>query len=120
MNSKVKDKAFTFAVRILSLHKYLCENGCNRSLANQVLRSGTSIGANVEEALCGQSNNDFIAKLSIALKECRETMYWLRLLNAGGFIQDIHFNSIYADANEISKILSSIIISCKRKRSTNS
>ncbi len=113
MDSIVAKKAFIFAVRVLRLHKYLLENGCERSLGSQILRSGTSIGANIEEALCGQSKKDFIAKLSIAQKECRETMYWLRLFKESGYMEVKHFTSIYPDAEELYKLLSSIIISSK-------
>jgi len=78
---KITDRSFEFAVRVVKLCKYLeAQDRVSRTLANQLLRSGTSIGANVEEAQAGQSKADFIAKMSIARKEARETHYWLRLL----------------------------------------
>jgi len=75
------DKSYSFALRIIKLYKYLCENKKEFVLGKQVLRSGTSIGANIEEACGGQSRKDFYAKINIAHKECRETNYWLRLLS---------------------------------------
>ena len=83
--------------------------------AKQVLRSGTSIGANIEEAVAGQSALDFIHKLSIARKEARETSYWLRLLHDTGYIADMQFQSIHADCEELVKILNSIIITSQSK-----
>ncbi len=76
----VVEKSYKFALRIVKLYKHLCEEKKEFVLAKQVLRCGTSIGANVEEALGGQSDKDFVAKLSVAYKEARETHYWLRLL----------------------------------------
>jgi len=76
----LEDKAFDFAVRIVRLHRFLLQKHTPYSLASQILRSGTSIGANVTEAQDAQSRKDFIAKLSIALKEARESLYWIRLL----------------------------------------
>ncbi|HOF59460.1 MAG TPA: four helix bundle protein [Candidatus Cloacimonadota bacterium] len=114
MDSKVAQKAFAFALRIMKLDRYLLNNRCDRSICRQVLRSGTSIGANVEEALAAQSRKDFIAKLSIAKKECNETKYWLRLLRESGYLEDTHFNSIYPEAEEIYKMLTSIILTTQK------
>lgn len=114
-NSIIYDKAEDFAVRIVNLWKYLkTKNEYDMSL--QLKRSGTSIGANIAEALCGSSNRDFINKLSIAQKECMETLYWLRLLLRTGYLTDEEFSSIKADHEELSKILTSIIKSCKGKQ----
>jgi four helix bundle protein len=113
MDSKVAKKAFAFAVRTVKMNRYLRSIGCDRALCSQLLHSGTSIGANIEEALCGQSKKDFIAKLSIAQKECRETMYWLRLLYEGTELDERFFQSIYPEAEELYKMVSSIIISSK-------
>lgn len=111
-NSVIYDKAEDFAVRIVNLWKYLkTKNEYDMSL--QLKRSGTSIGANIAEALCGSSSKDFINKLSIAQKECRETLYWLRLLFRTGYLTEEEFMSIKADQEELSKILTSIIKSTK-------
>ena len=77
-------------------------------MSKQILRSGTSIGANVKEAIRGQSKADFYAKMNIALKEASETEYWLELLHEGEYIETSHFNSIYSDCQEVLKILMAI------------
>lgn len=76
----IRDKSFAFAIRVVNLYKYLCEEKKEFVLSKQLLRSGTSVGANVEEAIGGQSDKDFVSKLSIAYKEAREIIYWLKLL----------------------------------------
>ena len=115
-NNVIVDKSKTFAVRIIKLYKYLCENKKEYVLSKQLLRSGTSIGANVKEAIRGQSKADFIAKMSIALKEASETEYWLELLHETDFIDKKKFDSIYADNNELLKLLMSIVKSSKERR----
>lgn len=115
-NNIIVDKSKTFAVRIIKLYKYLCENKKEYVLSKQLLRSGTSIGANIKEAIRGQSKADFIAKMSIALKEASETEYWLELLYETDFIDQKQFNSIYADNNELLKLLTSIVKSSKERR----
>jgi four helix bundle protein len=109
----VKSKAF--ALRIIRLYKYLCEEKKEFVLSKQVLRSGTSIGANAKEASMAQSKKDFEAKLSIALKESGETEYWLELLHESGFIEDASFESIYADNKELIRIVTSILKSSRKK-----
>lgn len=104
----VKDKSKAFALRIIKLYKYLCDEKREFVLSKQILRSGTSIGANVREAQRGQSKPDFYAKMSIALKEADETAYWLELLYEGGFIETPSYESMYADCSEIIKLLTSI------------
>jgi four helix bundle protein len=84
-----------------------------------VLRSGTSIGANVEEAIGGQSKADFLSKMSVAYKESRETLYWLRLLRDTGYLTDSAFESIEADAEELCRIVSSILTTAKKREKTN-
>lgn len=79
-NNAIRDKSYQFAIRIVCLYQFLINDKKEFVLSKQLLRSGTSIGANVEEAIGGQSKNDFIAKLSIAYKEARETSYWIRIL----------------------------------------
>ena len=113
MKKKKKKKSFDFAIRIVKLYKYLCNNKKEYVLSKQVLRSGTSIGANVAEAQQAQSKADFISKLSIALKETTETKYWLRLLNATNYLNQSEIKSILDDCIEIEKILTSILRSSK-------
>ena len=102
------DKSFAFAVRIVKLAEYLRKKRKEFVLCKQILRSGTSIGANVEEAHGAQSNKDFHAKISIAYKEARETLYWLRLLRETGYLPEKSAESIIIDCNEIIKIIGSI------------
>ena len=115
-NNIIVDKSKAFAVRIINLYKYLCENKKEYTLSKQLLRSGTSIGANVKEAVRAQSKADFVAKMSIALKEASETEYWLELLYETDFIDKKQFDSIYADKNELLKLLMSIVKSSKERR----
>lgn len=109
----VRDKAFKFAVRIVNLTIYLREKKREYTLSKQVLRSGTSIGANIEEATGGISKADFRFKLSIAYKESRETHYRLRLLEATNLIDKRMFDSLEKDCTEILKILYTIIKNSK-------
>ena len=113
MENVIETKSFVFAVRVVKLYQYLCDKKKEYVLSKQLLRAGTSIGANVAEAQQAQSKADFISKVSIALKETAETKYWLRLLNATGFLSDIETKSITADCEEIEKILTSIIKTSK-------
>ena len=98
MNSLVYDKAYQFAIRIVKAHRYLIENKKEFVLSKQLLRSGTSIGANIAEANGGISKADFRAKISIAYKECLETKYWLSLLKDTDYISPEAFSSIDTDA----------------------
>lgn len=115
MSSIVEEKSFDFSVRIVKLSQYLTETKNEFIMSRQLLKSGTSIGANVAEAKNAQSNNDFISKFSIALKEVSETKYWLRLLFATQFINQTEFESVFADCTELEKIISSIILTSKGK-----
>ncbi len=108
MDNTIVDKSKKFALRIIRLYKYLCDGKKEFILSKQILRSGTSVGANVKEAQRGQSKADFYAKLNIALKEISETEYWLELLHESGYIETEHFESIYNDCKEILAILVSI------------
>lgn len=108
-------KSYSFAIRIVRLYEYLKKEKQEYVLAKQILRSGTSIGANIEEAVAAQSAVDFIHKLSIARKEARETSYWLRLLHDTGYLAEAQFASIHTDCEAIIKILNSIIITSKAK-----
>lgn len=105
----IKDKSFDFAVRIVNLYKRLSQEKKEFVLSKQLLRSGTSVGANVEEVLGGISKADFRAKLGTAYKEARETGYWLRLLNATDYLNDKEFESAFSDSDELRKILFTII-----------
>ena len=98
-------KSKAFAVRIIKMYQYLCEEKKEYVLSKQVLRSGTSIGANIREAKRAQSTPDFYAKLFISLKEAEETEYWLELLVETDYITKEIFNSIYTDCEEIIKML---------------
>ncbi len=104
----IETKSFDFAVRIVKLYKYLTAEKKEYVLSRQLLRSGTSIGANVSEAQKSQSTPDFYTKLTIALKEANETDYWLRLLYATGYITKRQHQSMSCDIKEIISILVSI------------
>ena len=108
------DKSKLFAIRIVNLYKYLWNDKKEYVLSKQILRSGTSIGANVKESIYAQSKLDFISKLSIALKEASETEYWLELLYQTEYINSIQFESIHNDCVELLKLLTAIIKSSKR------
>ena len=116
-DSVLKRKSFEFAIRIVNLYKLLTSERKEFVLSKQLLRSGTSIGANVREGLNAQSKADFVHKLSIAQKECDETLYWLELLKETSYINESEFSSINNDATELLKILRSIIITTKQKHS---
>ena len=112
----VLDKSFEFSVRIVKLFQHLKKQDSSiESLLKQVLRSGTSIGANITEAQSASSTKDFIYKLQISLKEARETEYWLRLLNATGYLKQKEYESINPECKEIIKLLTSILKSLKSK-----
>ena len=102
------NKSKAFAIRIVNLCKYLRKEKQEFILSKQLLRSGTSIGANLSEAYYGISRNDFLAKVFIALKECAETRYWLELLHETDYLTEDEFNSIYDDCTELMKLLASI------------
>ena len=111
-NNIIVEKSFEFSKRIVRLYNQLNERK-EFIMSKQLMRSGTSIGANVFEAQDAQSRNDFISKLSIALKEASETKYWLKLLYETNYISNDEFDSFFDDCSEIHRILSSIIMSSK-------
>ena len=111
----VADKSKSFALRIIKLYTFLKEDKNEYVLSRQILRSGTSIGANIRESKNAQSNLDFIYKLSIALKEADETAYWLELLVESYIITQNQFDSLYSDLKEIISLLTSIIKTTKNK-----
>ena len=105
----VQEKSYAFAVRIVRMYQHLADEKKEFVLSKQVLRSGTSIGANVEEAIGGASKRDFAAKMRIAYKEARETSYWLRLLRDSDYITDAAFDSVHHDCDKLLRLLYSII-----------
>ena len=115
MNSNIEKKSFLFSVRVVKLARYLQEEKREYILSKQLIRAGTSIGANIVESQQAQSRADFISKLSIALKEASEANYWLRLLQATDYLSESEFSSIITDCRELEKILTSIL---KTTRST--
>jgi four helix bundle protein len=112
----LQQKSFDFAVRIIKLYKYLVEEKKEFVLSKQLLRSGTSIGANIEESIGGFSRKDFVHKLSISYKEARESVYWLKLLNATGYLNNEESNSLLVDAEELCKIMGKIQITMKMRK----
>lgn len=115
-NNVVAEKSKLFAIRIIRLYKYLRNEKREHCLSNQLVRSGTSIGANIREAIISFSNADFIYKMNTALKEACETEYWLELLHETDYITDAEFNSIYKDCNEIAKLLTAIVKTSKTEK----
>lgn len=102
-------KSKSFAIRVMNLRRYFLENKIEYDVSRQLVRSGTSIGANVKEAIRGQSKADFISKMSIALKEASETEYWIELLHDTCYVSDSQYDSMIADCQELIKILISIV-----------
>lgn len=110
----IADKSFQFAIRIVNLFKYLSVKKREHLLSRQILRSGTAVGANVEEAIGARTRKEFANILTIAYKEARETKYWLRLLHETGYIDKKSFDSVFKDCEELCKILGSIIKTTKQ------
>jgi four helix bundle protein len=111
----IVDKSYSFALRIVKLYKYFIEEKREFVLSKQIVRSGTSIGANVEEAVGGYSEKEFLSKITIGYKEARETHYWLRLMRDSEFLDEKLANSLIHDAEELLKILGSISLTMKNK-----
>ena len=109
----VENKSFNFAIRIVNLYKYLTTEKNEKVLSKQLLKSGTSIGANISEAQRGQTTPDFASKMNIALKEANETLYWIKLLYKTDYLTKEQFDSIYED---IEQIISLLIAICKTTR----
>jgi four helix bundle protein len=110
----VKDKSYKFALRVIKLRKYL-NNKKEYILSKQILRSGTSIGANIEESVGGQSEKDFASKMAIAYKEARETRYWINLLKDSDYISSEGGDSLLKDCEELCRLLGKIIFTIKNK-----
>ena len=113
--STIQDKSRAFAIRVIYCYRYLTEEKNEFVISKQILRSGTSIGANTRESKNAQSRMDFLSKLNIALKEADETEYWLDLLHATKYLDDKMFNSLNEDCTEIIKLLTAIIKTLKEK-----
>ncbi len=113
--SIIGNKSYAFALEIVKTYKFLVQEKKEFILSKQILRSGTSIGANVNEAISAQSKRDFVHKLSIALKEARETLYWLKLLYDSDYLAEDTFIGLKEKCSEINRILSSIILTTKQK-----
>ena len=111
-DSFLKAKSMNFAKRIVHLYQYLSQEKREFVMSKQVLRSGTSIGANIAEAIYGSSRKDFVAKLYIAEKEAAETLYWLELLNGCNYTPDNLYRSLYRDCRELLSMLAASIKSC--------
>ncbi|WP_272150438.1 four helix bundle protein [Tenacibaculum aiptasiae] len=115
--SIVQNKSFQFSLKVISLYKKLQQEK-EFIISKQLLRSGTSIGANIEEALAGQSKRDFIAKMSISSKEARETKYWLRLLKESD-LTNINVNDLLLDAHELIRLLTAIVKTSQQNTTKN-
>lgn len=113
-DSIIGNKSYLFALEIVKIYKQLAEKK-EFVLSKQLLRAGTSIGANIHEALSGQTKRDFVYKLNIALKESRETQYWLKLLKDSDYISAIEFDKLNSGCTELIKMLTSIIITTKER-----
>jgi four helix bundle protein len=112
----VKEKSYKFSLRIVKLYKYLIENKNEYILSKQVLRCGTSIGANIEEAIGGITKKDFVNKIFISYKEARETHYWIRLLRDSDYLESNLSESILSECEELIKITGKIISSSRKKQ----
>jgi len=119
MKVTLQDKSFAFAVRIIRLYKYLTEKKKEFILSKQLLRSGTAPGALIREAQNAESKADFIHKLSIAQKECDETVYWLELLVETEYLSKVEFKSIYDEATELLKMIRSAILTTRNNLKQN-
>jgi len=114
-DTPIKTKSYAFAIRIVRLFQWLCKERNEHVLSKQILRCGTSIGANVEEASGAYSEKDFSAKIQIAFKESLETRYWLRLLHDTDYIETPAFESMYTDCDELVRILSATTKTLREK-----
>ena len=113
--SLIRDRSYQFALRVVSLYRVLIEQKKEFVLSKQMVRAGTSIGANVEEATAGQSRADFVSKMSIASKEVRECSYWLRLLKDAGYLTEGEVHPILEESVALTRILTSIVKSTREK-----
>ncbi len=109
----VQDKSYNFSLKIIKIYQELTKEKKEFIISKQLIRSGTSVGANIEEAIGAQSRNDFIAKISISYKEARETLYWLHILTDSNFLNKQQSDTLIYDCEELLKILSSILRTSK-------
>ena len=116
----ILEKSFLFAKRIVLLYQELIAHSDNRVLATQLLKCGTSIGANVREAVRAQSRNEFLAKMNISLKEAYECEYWLELLHGTCYLKQTTFDSLFADCRDLTNIIAKIVISTKENNEKHS
>lgn len=112
----LRDKSYKFAIRIVNLYRFLIFDKKEFVLAKQILRSGTSIGANIEETIGAQSKKDFTSKLAVAYKEARETNYWIRILRDSGYLTQKNSESILFDCDELLKIIGKIQSTIKKQK----
>ncbi len=117
--SIMEDKCMSFAIRVVNLCRFLNEEKHEYRIADQLFRSGTSIGANMAEAQCAISRNDFIAKIYISLKECNEALFWLNLLKRTNFLNEQQYTSIYSDCEELKRLLTTITKSSRSNSPLN-
>ena len=115
-NDNIQGRSFAFALRIVKLFKYINSDSVGKILGSQILRSGTSIGANIEEAYAAQSRSDFIHKMSLSLKEARETNYWLRILRDSQIVDEGKITEIINESDEIKRILGKIVVTAKNRK----
>lgn len=116
MTLSLPERTFQLALRVIKVYSFLAKRpGAAREIGRQLLRSGTSVGANVEEAQAGQSRADFVSKYGIALKEARETCYWLRLLGESGLVARSRLAALLKETTEIARILASCILTTKAR-----
>ena len=115
----VAKKSFNFAIRCVNVYKHLCYKSINKEfiISKQLVRSGTSIGANIEEALGAQSTADFVAKMAIAYKEARESRYWIKLLFHTDYITETEYESLINDLNDLINIIAKIQLTTKKNNS---
>lgn len=114
-NNIIQEKSYAFALRIVKVYDFLKKEKQEYIMSKQLMRSGTSVGANIEEAIGGISKNDFVAKMTIAYKEVRESMFWIRLLKDSGYFTPEAGNSLLSDCEELCKILVAILNTSKGK-----
>lgn len=119
IQQEIQDKCIAFAVRIDALRKTLNKEHHEYNKADQIDRSASSIGANYSEAVCAESEADYLHKLGIARKEANETIYWLKLIHQCGYIDAVEFQNLVDCAEELIRILTSIIMSIKKKHTSN-
>jgi four helix bundle protein len=110
----IRDKSFAFALKVVWIYRYLTEERREYVMSKQLLKCGTSIGANVEEAQGAQSKRDFYSKMTIAYKEARESVYWIKLLFASNYLTEDQAQELLTDAEELCRIIGSIQVSMKR------